>query len=117
MKRRNEGTVISLDLNHIFHWSIDNYILILGLLGQVLFSGRFLIQWIASEKTGRSVVPIAFWYLSVGGGGLLLIYAIMRKDPVFILGQGGGLLIYVRNLYLIYKERRMRKRTGASPSA
>ena len=88
-----------------FQWCIDNYLLILGLLGQGFFTGRFLAQWIASEKQGRSVVPLAFWYLSVGGGALLLIYAILRKDPVFILGQGGGLVIYARNLYLIYKER------------
>lgn len=96
----------------MFRWIIDNYILIVGLLGQVFFSGRFLVQWIASEKTGKSIVPIAFWYLSVGGGGLLLVYAIMRKDPVFILGQGGGLLIYLRNLYLIYRER-VRRKAGA----
>ncbi|MDR3570456.1 MAG: lipid-A-disaccharide synthase N-terminal domain-containing protein [Syntrophobacteraceae bacterium] len=80
-------------------------LLILGLIAQGLFFSRFLIQWIASEKQRRSVVPVSFWYFSVFGGGLLLIYAILRKDPVFILGQAGGLLIYLRNLFLIYEER------------
>jgi lipid-A-disaccharide synthase-like uncharacterized protein len=85
-------------------WCLDNSVLILGFLGQALFSARFFVQWIASEKQGRSIVPLSFWYLSVGGGGILLIYAILRKDPVFILGQGGGLVVYLRNLCLIYKE-------------
>ena len=80
-------------------------LLILGFAAQGLFFSRFLVQWIASEKQRRSVVPVAFWHLSVVGGGLLLIYALLRRDPVFIFGQAGGLLIYVRNLFLIYEER------------
>ena len=75
----------------------------LGMLGQVLFFSRFLVQWIASEKKGQSTVPIPFWYLSIGGGVLLLIYAIWRKDPVITLGQVVGLFVYVRNLMLIYR--------------
>ena len=75
----------------------------LGMLGQVMFFSRFLVQWIASEKKGRSVVPLSFWYLSIGGGGLLLIYAIWRKDPVIVLGQAVGLFVYVRNLMLIHR--------------
>ena len=77
----------------------------LGLLGQALFFSRFLVQWIASEKNGRSVVPLSFWYLSIGGGGLLLVYALWRKDPVIVLGQAVGLFVYVRNLMLIHRRR------------
>ena len=84
---------------------------LLGLLGQGLFFSRFLVQWIASERKGRSVVPLSFWYLSIGGGGLLLIYALWRKDPVIVLGQAVGLFVYVRNLILIH-----RRRTAAAPN-
>jgi lipid-A-disaccharide synthase-like uncharacterized protein len=77
----------------------------LGMLGQVLFFSRFLVQWVASEKKGRSTVPVSFWYLSIGGGLLLLFYAIWRRDPVITLGQGVGLLVYVRNLVLIRRHR------------
>jgi lipid-A-disaccharide synthase-like uncharacterized protein len=76
----------------------------LGFFAQLLFSMRFLVQWIASEKQKKSVVPIYFWYLSIGGSSLLLIYAIHRKDPVFILGQSMGLFIYFRNLMLIHSK-------------
>jgi lipid-A-disaccharide synthase-like uncharacterized protein len=72
-----------------------------GLLGQAFFSARFLVQWIASERRKQSVVPVQFWYFSVGGGLMLLAYAVYRQDPVFILGQGAGLLVYARNLYFI----------------
>lgn len=75
--------------------------LVLGFAAQLLFASRFLVQWVASERVGRSVVPHAFWYLSCCGGVLLLAYAIHRRDPVFILGQGAGLFIYARNLALI----------------
>ena len=78
---------------------------LLGLLGQVLFFSRFLVQWLASEKNRKSVVPVSFWYLSIGGGGLLLFYAIWRKDPVIILGQLVGLFVYIRNLMLIYRHK------------
>jgi lipid-A-disaccharide synthase-like uncharacterized protein len=72
--------------------------LAVGFLGQAMFSGRFVVQWIASEKKKASVIPVAFWWLSIGGGTALLAYAIHRKDPVFILGQAAGLLVYGRNL-------------------
>jgi lipid-A-disaccharide synthase-like uncharacterized protein len=75
--------------------------LAVGFAGQALFSARFLVQWVASERRGRSVVPLAFWYFSVAGGMTLLAYAVYRADPVFIVGQLGGLLIYLRNLQLI----------------
>ncbi|MBM3518948.1 MAG: lipid A biosynthesis protein [Alphaproteobacteria bacterium] len=78
----------------------------LGFAGQFLFASRFLVQWLSSERAGRSLVPIAFWYLSVLGGATLLVYAIYRADPVFITGQSVGLLIYGRNLHLIARERR-----------
>lgn len=77
----------------------------LGFVAQALFTMRFLVQWLASEKAGRSVVPVAFWFFSIGGGLLLFIYAIQRQDPVFIAGQGLGLFIYARNLILIRRER------------
>ena len=78
----------------------------LGFAGQGLFSMRFFVQWMASERKKKSVIPMAFWYFSIAGGFTLLAYAIHRKDPVFIVGQAGGLLIYMRNLVLIFKERR-----------
>jgi lipid-A-disaccharide synthase-like uncharacterized protein len=80
--------------------------LAMGFTAQALFGSRFLIQWLASERQGRSVIPVSFWFLSLGGGFLLLAYAIYRRDPVFILGQSTGALIYSRNLYLIYREKR-----------
>ena len=70
-----------------------------------MFTGRFLVQWIASERAKKSVVPILFWYFSMGGGLILLAYAIYRKDPVFVLGQSLGVFIYARNLWLIRRER------------
>ena len=86
--------------------SIDTVWLGIGFLGQALFSARFLVQWIASEKRKESVVPVYFWYFSVGGGLTLLLYAVYRHDPVFILGQGAGLFVYVRNLYFIHRKPR-----------
>ncbi|MCK5083922.1 MAG: lipid-A-disaccharide synthase N-terminal domain-containing protein [Candidatus Omnitrophica bacterium] len=78
--------------------------LIIGFTGQLLFGLRFLIQWICSEIKQESHIPIIFWYFSISGGAILLIYAIQRKDPVFIVGQSTGLLVYLRNLRLIYKK-------------
>ena len=78
--------------------------LIIGFTGQGLFASRFIFQWVMSEKKGESYIPIIFWYLSIFGGIGLLIYAIFRKDPVIISGQIFGLIIYVRNLILIYKK-------------
>ena len=77
----------------------------LGMLGQIFFFSRFLVQWLASEKKGQSVVPVSFWYLSIVGGGLLLFYAIWRKDPVITLGQLVGLFVYFRNLMLIRRRK------------
>ncbi|PKM12569.1 MAG: lipid A biosynthesis protein [Gammaproteobacteria bacterium HGW-Gammaproteobacteria-3] len=73
----------------------------LGFLGQGLFSARFLLQWLKSEREKKSVFPIAFWYFSIGGGLTLLSYAIHKQDPVFIVGQAAGLFVYLRNLYFV----------------
>jgi lipid-A-disaccharide synthase-like uncharacterized protein len=82
--------------------------LIVGFAGQAMFSMRFLIQWLYSEKKGRSLIPLAFWYFSLAGGLTLLSYAIFRRDPVFIVGQATGVFIYTRNLQLIARERRQK---------
>jgi lipid-A-disaccharide synthase-like uncharacterized protein len=79
---------------------------LLGLVGQTCFFARFLVQWVASERRGHSVVPVVFWHLSLFGGVLVLVYAVWRRDPVFTLGQSVGVFVYVRNLMLIRKERR-----------
>lgn len=78
----------------------------IGLLAQAMFSARFLVQWVISERRGESVVPIAFWYFSLAGGLMLFTYALLRKDLVIMLGQGTGILIYSRNLWLIHRKRR-----------
>jgi lipid-A-disaccharide synthase-like uncharacterized protein len=80
--------------------------ILVGLAGQAFFFARFLIQWIVSERARRSIVPDSFWWFSVGGAAILLTYAIYRADPVFILGQSLGLLIYSRNIWLIRVEKR-----------
>ncbi|HXG02189.1 MAG: lipid-A-disaccharide synthase N-terminal domain-containing protein [Candidatus Rokubacteria bacterium] len=79
--------------------------LAVGFLGQAFFSARFLVQWIATERRRQSVVPREFWYLSVGGGLVLLAYALHRHDPVFVAGQAAGLFVYARNLYFIHRRR------------
>ena len=88
-------------------WGISiNWWLILGFAGQLIFSLRFIVQWIASEKRKESYIPTVFWYLSATGGMILLVYAIYRRDPVFIVGQSSGLIVYLRNLRLIYKKKK-----------
>lgn len=89
----------------VFIEQFDAWIL-LGLVAQAMFTGRFLVQWIASERAKKSVIPVAFWFFSIIGGGLLFIYAIKRQDPVFIIGQGMGVFIYARNLWLIANEKK-----------
>lgn len=80
--------------------------LLIGVGGQLLFAARFIVQWIASERAGRSVVPLAFWFFSIGGGLITLIYGIYKKEPVIILGQALSIFIYVRNLALIGREQK-----------
>lgn len=79
--------------------------LVIGFAGQLVFSLRFLVQWIASERRRESVIPVAFWYISITGTTLLFAYATYRRDPVFMLGQAFGFIVYIRNLMLIYKKR------------
>ena len=79
--------------------------IVVGFMGQALFSARFIVQWLASERVRRSIVPRAFWYFSLAGGVTLLAYAIHKRDPVFIAGQGLGLFVYLRNIYLIHSGR------------
>jgi lipid-A-disaccharide synthase-like uncharacterized protein len=90
--------------------------LIIGFTGQALFTARFLVQWIASERKRDSVVPVAFWWLSLLGGVTLLAYASYRQDPVIIVGQGMGLVVYARNLMLVGKGKRraVRRRRSAA---
>jgi len=100
--------VILEELFRIFrvdHWGEFWWVMV-GLAGQLMFSMRFLIQWIMSERARKSVMPITFWYFSLAGGIVLLAYAIYRRDPVFMLGQGTGLVVYSRNLWLIHAAKR-----------
>ncbi|MDB5491415.1 MAG: lipid biosynthesis domain protein [Micavibrio sp.] len=87
-------------------WTSEHIWEAIGFIGQGLFTARFLVQWIATEKKKESVIPLMFWYFSISGGLVLLIYAIHIKSPVFILGQAMGLLIYSRNLSIIFKKHR-----------
>ena len=82
-----------------------NWIVLVGYIGQALFTMRFVVQWIATERAKKSVIPVAFWFFSIGGGLLLLAYALFIKDPVFIIGQGFGVFVYLRNLYFVYHEK------------
>lgn len=88
---------------------IDKTWLAVGLIGQALFSARFFVQWLQSERMKKSVIPSAFWYFSMAGGVTLLAYAIHREDPVFIIGQGTGLFIYFRNLQFLWRDRKKSK--------
>jgi lipid-A-disaccharide synthase-like uncharacterized protein len=90
-----------------------NHWLIIGFVGQALFGARFIIQWIVSEKKGESTIPLAFWYCSIGGAMVLLTYAIYKEDPVFIVGQSLGSIVYVRNLILIDRKRKAMASVGA----
>ena len=82
---------------------------ILGFAGQALFMMRFVVQWIASERAKKSVMPNIFWVFSIGGGFVLFVYALHKQDPVFTLGQGLGLIVYIRNMMLIHKHRNAEK--------
>ena len=83
----------------------EKIMIVVGFAGQGLFAMRFIIQWLSSEKQAKSVIPIAFWYFSIGGGSVLFLYAIWRQDLVFMSGQGLGLFIYLRNLYFVRRSR------------
>lgn len=84
----------------------EQIMIIVGFGGQGLFASRFIIQWIKSEGAGKSVIPVTFWYFSIGGGAVLFLYAIWRQDPVIMCGQGLGLFIYARNLYFVLRSQK-----------
>jgi lipid-A-disaccharide synthase-like uncharacterized protein len=89
--------------------------LVFGLLAQLVFAMRFIVQWISSERAGRSVVPFAFWVISIGGGLMTLLYGIVKREPVIIFGQGVATLIYIRNIMLIFRERDKDKAANSGP--
>jgi|SRR5688572_22736105 lipid-A-disaccharide synthase-like uncharacterized protein len=94
--RSSERTEVS-----VADWRLDPFWFVVGMVGQAVFFSRFVVQWIVSERAGRSTIPRAFWWLSLAGAGLLLVYALHRKDLVFVLGQSFGWLVYTRNLVLL----------------
>jgi lipid-A-disaccharide synthase-like uncharacterized protein len=107
-----------VDLSHaVGNYLLDVFVLrldwwvVLGIAAQAMFTARFVLQWIASERAGHSVVPMTFWLFSIFGGLLLLAYALYRRDPVFIAGQSFGVFVYMRNLQFVLRDRR---RTAAS---
>jgi lipid-A-disaccharide synthase-like uncharacterized protein len=97
--------VLGAYLHEVFIEKFEWWVL-LGYLAQIMFTMRFVVQWIASERAGKMVMPIAFWFFSIAGGVLLLGYALYIRDPVFILGQGFGVFVYLRNLYFELRDLR-----------
>jgi lipid-A-disaccharide synthase-like uncharacterized protein len=97
-------------------WNDSRFWLALGFLGNTLFFSRFMVQWIASERAGRSYVPNAFWWLSIAGSVVLLLYAIHKRDPVFILAYLPNCVVYVRNLMLIRKHHRAEESARPAPA-
>jgi lipid-A-disaccharide synthase-like uncharacterized protein len=97
--------------------NIWNTWVVIGFLGQAIFGGRFIIQWIASERRRESHIPVQFWWMSIIGGAITTAYAVHRRDPVFIVGQASGLLVYVRNLMLIYRADRRTTQDSARDRA
>ena len=89
------------------------WVVLIGYVGQALFTMRFIVQWIASERAGKSVIPVAFWFFSIGGGALLLVYALYKRDAVFILGQAFAFFVYARNLYFELRDRRRAREAQA----
>jgi lipid-A-disaccharide synthase-like uncharacterized protein len=106
------GEALSSYLQEVFVAKFDFW-LVFGLAAQLIFAARFLVQWISSERAGKSVIPFAFWVLSVGGGLMTLLYGLVKREPVIIVGQGLATFIYLRNIMLIFRERD-REQGGAS---
>jgi lipid-A-disaccharide synthase-like uncharacterized protein len=98
------GEDLSAYLYDVFITKFDFW-LAFGLVAQLLFASRFLVQWIASERAGQSVIPMAFWFFSVGGGLLTLVYGVVKREPIIIIGQALSTIIYIRNIMLILKSR------------
>jgi lipid-A-disaccharide synthase-like uncharacterized protein len=101
----NIGTEVSAYLYDVFVAKFDFW-LAFGVIAQLLFTARFIVQWLASEKAGRSVVPMAFWFFSIAGGLMTLVYGIVRREPIIIMGQALAIFIYLRNLVLIFRPKR-----------
>ena len=100
---------IGQEINSVFYDAFVakfDFWLVFGIVAQLLFAARFIVQWISSEKAGKSVIPFAFWFFSMGGGLMTLVYGVVKREPVIILGQGLATIIYVRNIMLIMKERK-----------
>jgi len=102
------GEALSGYLREVFVAKFDFW-LVFGLAAQLVFAARFLVQWISSERAGKSVIPFAFWILSVTGGLMTLLYGLVKREPVIIVGQGLATFIYVRNIMLIFRERDRRQ--------
>lgn len=102
----------------LHHWLTPDHIwTVVGYAGQALFASRFIIQWFKTEREGRSVIPVAFWYFSLAGGLVTLAYTIYLKSVPLSLGQASGLIVYSRNLYLIFRERRLLREVQAGSHA
>ncbi len=101
------GKAVSEYFYDVFVLKFDFW-LAFGIVAQLLFTARFVIQWLASEKAGKSVMPLAFWFFSMAGGLMTLVYGFVRREPVIIIGQSFGLVVYIRNLMLIFGERQRR---------
>ena len=99
------GTALGDYFREVFLDKFDFW-LVFGLVAQLTFAGRFIVQWISSERAGKSVVPFAFWIFSMVGGVMTLVYGLVKREPVIIFGQGLATLIYIRNIILIFRERR-----------
>src|SRR5258708_12015422 len=97
-------------LHEVFGGRVQGWVLV-GYVAEIMVTMRFVVQWIASERAGKMVMPIAFWFFSIGGGVLLLFYALYIRDPVFILGQGFGVFVYARNLFFELRDRRRARAT------
>jgi lipid-A-disaccharide synthase-like uncharacterized protein len=106
------GEALSSYLQEVFVAKFDFW-LVFGVAAQLVFAARFLVQWISSERAGKSVIPFAFWILSVAGGLMTLLYGLVKREPVIIVGQGLATFIYLRNIMLIFRERD-RQQGGAS---
>ena len=107
------GTEVGNFFRETFIDKLDFW-LVFGLVAQLTFAGRFIVQWISSERAGKSVVPFAFWIFSMVGGLMTLVYGFVKREPVIIFGQGLATLIYIRNIMLIYREHREKKASGPS---
>jgi lipid-A-disaccharide synthase-like uncharacterized protein len=98
------GTAVGDYFREVFVDKLDFW-LVFGLVAQLFFAGRFIVQWISSERAGKSVIPFAFWIFSMGGGLMTLVYGLVKREPIIIFGQGLATLIYIRNIMLIFRER------------